>query len=125
MYSGNNEYSFKIGCELSAITHGHPTGYLSAGFFASVISDLAVGVKLDKAIENGLVILRKWDNCLETLRAVNSATELFQKVKTSGIIRAKKLKSLTGGLQRSIVNVTLCSLVRNDLKVFVFYQSFR
>ena len=126
MYSGNNEYSFKIGCELSAITHGHPTGYLSAGFFASVISDLAVGVKLDKAIENGLVILRKWDNCLETLRAVNSATELFQKVKTSGINPgAEEIEKLgQGWVAEEALSMSLfASLVyENDFEKGVLYS---
>lgn len=33
MYFGDNRNAFNIGCELSAITHGHPSGYLSGGFF--------------------------------------------------------------------------------------------
>src|SRR5690606_8870252 len=29
--------AFRIGCELAAITHGHPTGYLASGVFAAII----------------------------------------------------------------------------------------
>jgi len=126
MFAGHNEHSFKIGCELSAITHGHPSGYLSAGFFASLISDLAIGVELDKAIENALVILRKWDNCLETLRAVNSATELFRKVNASGIVpSAEQIEELgQGWIAEEALSMSLfASLVyENDFEKGLLYS---
>ena len=37
MFFGDAEQSFKVACELSAVTHGHPTGYLSTGFLAALI----------------------------------------------------------------------------------------
>lgn len=32
--------AFKYGCEFAAITHGHPSGYLTAGFLAQTISHI-------------------------------------------------------------------------------------
>lgn len=41
---------FKEGAAVAAMTHGHPSGYLSAGFLADVISCLAEGIDLEAAI---------------------------------------------------------------------------
>jgi ADP-ribosyl-[dinitrogen reductase] hydrolase len=73
----DNQQAFKIACELSAITHGHPTGYLSAGFFASVIADLTQGLTLYTSIENAIEILKEWEHHEETLNAVNNCLDLF------------------------------------------------
>jgi ADP-ribosylglycohydrolase len=83
MFFGDAKQSFQVACELSAITHGHPTGYLSAGFFASVISDLSVGVQLIEAIHHAKEILKKWKRCEETLHAVEAALDLFDKTKAN------------------------------------------
>ena len=45
-----HDWAFEIGCDLAAITHGHPTGYLSAGAFACIISALLAGQDLPAAI---------------------------------------------------------------------------
>lgn len=43
---------FESGCELAAVTHGHPSGYLAAGFLAAVIARLIDGQPLwDAATE--------------------------------------------------------------------------
>ena len=31
---------FRLGCEVAALTHGHPTGQLAAGFLAQLVRDL-------------------------------------------------------------------------------------
>ena len=78
MYRGERKRAFKIACEMSAITHGHPTGFLSAGFFASIISDLAIGIDLKVAIKNAIKILKTWEHYEETLNAVQSALDLYE-----------------------------------------------
>ena len=77
VFPGKNEFSFQTASEFAAITHGHPSGYLSAGFFASVISDLAVGITLVESINNALAILKNWKRHAETLQAVENALNLF------------------------------------------------
>ena len=40
---GDGGDSFRRGCEIAALTHGHPSGYLAAGFLALAIERLAAG----------------------------------------------------------------------------------
>lgn len=70
------EKAFQIGCESAAITHGHPTGYLAAGFLAAVISMVASGEALDRTIAEVSQILVIHDNHEECLKAVEAAVEL-------------------------------------------------
>jgi ADP-ribosyl-[dinitrogen reductase] hydrolase len=73
------EEIFIIGCEMAAITHGHPTGYLSAGVLAVIISRIIDGDTLNDAIEKALQILKTkpdYEECLRaTERAINLAAE--------------------------------------------------
>ena len=80
-FEGKANEAFETACELSAITHGHPTGYLSAGFFAATITNLAIGNSLIDSIDRAKKILIKWEHHKETLHAVNAAIELFNKSK--------------------------------------------
>jgi ADP-ribosylglycohydrolase len=76
MFYNDPEQAFLIGCELAAITHGNPSGYLSAGFFASVIALLMKGKSLGNAIMQSDSILTRYPEHEETLSAVNKALEL-------------------------------------------------
>jgi ADP-ribosylglycohydrolase len=78
---GENVKAFTTGCNLAAITHGHPSGYLSAGFFASLISDLAVAVPFEQALQNAITILQKRPGMKETLFAVQNAINLYNESK--------------------------------------------
>ena len=70
------EAAFKIGAESAAITHGHPSGTLSAGTFAAIIAFIRSGRTLEEATSESLIILRSWKNHEETRRAVELALEL-------------------------------------------------
>ena len=72
----NNEEAFKLGCELAAITHGHPTGYLSAGAFSSIISDVCNGVSIEGAVDKAIILLEQSTESEETLNAINKAVIL-------------------------------------------------
>lgn len=61
---------FRLGCELAALTHGHPTGYLSAGAFASIIADVYTGESLDSAIAGALASLSREADGGEVTRAI-------------------------------------------------------
>lgn len=67
---------FQLGCEIAALTHGHPTGYLPAGVLAAIISEIISGAELEPAIENALQILRTYEHHHETLACVELALEL-------------------------------------------------
>jgi ADP-ribosyl-[dinitrogen reductase] hydrolase len=69
---------FRLGAEIAAITHGHPSGYLAAGFLAALISRVAHGEQLDRAIRATKEELRGWQGHAETLAAVEAAERLAE-----------------------------------------------
>jgi ADP-ribosylglycohydrolase len=64
---------FKTGCDLAAITHGHPTGQLASGYFADVVARIVAGAELDDAARAALVRLRDEPDHHETSAAVEAA----------------------------------------------------
>lgn len=67
---------FRLGCEAAAITHGHPSGYLAAGFFASVIGHLLQGRDLEASIAAARDALVLWPQHEGCLRAIDEAQQL-------------------------------------------------
>lgn len=70
---GGAQWSFDLGCELAALTHGHPTGFLAAGVFSAVIGALASGIALQEAIAAACTLLTRRESHVETLQAVERA----------------------------------------------------
>ena len=68
--------AFDLGARCAAQTHGHPSGYLSAGVLAAVVSGLGDGLDLDAAVADALGLARGWAGCDETVAAVRHALEL-------------------------------------------------
>ncbi len=67
---------FATGNDLAAITHGHPSGCLSAGVLAVIVSLVLVGGALTEAIHAAKEELRKHPSHKETLSAVEKAERL-------------------------------------------------
>jgi ADP-ribosylglycohydrolase len=83
------EDAFRLGSASAAITHGHPTGCLAAGFMACLISRLMSGQPLTAATEDASRILKAHAGHEETSAAVDSAVELSLSRKPSaGCIEA-------------------------------------
>ncbi len=120
MFFGENEYAFKTACGLAAITHGHPTGILSAGFLASLIADLAVGIDLMSAVRNAVAILKTHDQHEETLHAVQHALEMYEKTKQDQrVIRASNLEVIGGAwvAEEALAVALYCALCfENDFE---------
>jgi len=83
------ERAFEVGVEVAALTHGHATGYLAAGFLADVVSRLVRGARgeheyrstrggpVPGAIAETREVLLGYDDAEETLDAVDLAVELY------------------------------------------------
>ncbi len=81
--------AFERGAEVAALTHGHPTGWLAAGFLADVVSRLVRGPRgtaefrtsrggpIPGAIAETREVLLGYEECDETLDAVDRAVELY------------------------------------------------
>lgn len=75
-FSSRSEYlqrAFDLGCDAAALTHGHPTGYLTAGVMAALVFELLDGADLTIAIERVIPLLTKRDRHEEILNAVQQA----------------------------------------------------
>jgi ADP-ribosylglycohydrolase len=68
--------AFRRGAEFAAITHGHPSGYLSAGFLSEMIALIIEGKKLKEAIPRSIKTLKTYDDHEETLGCVERALTL-------------------------------------------------
>jgi ADP-ribosyl-[dinitrogen reductase] hydrolase len=67
---------FATGKDLAAITHGHPSGFLSAGTLAVIVSLVLTGTSLADAIQAAKEFLRQHPSHKETLAAVEKAEAL-------------------------------------------------
>ena len=68
--------AFRVGCDTAAITHGHPSGYLSAGCQAAIIAHLRAGAPLDEAVQASTAMLAGWAGHQECLDIVTRAVAL-------------------------------------------------
>ena len=55
------ELAFKMGAEFAVITHGHPSGYLSAGALAYIIAAIVEGNTLEAAVDGSLASLKDYE----------------------------------------------------------------
>ena len=74
--------AFKWGAEFAAITHGHPSGYLPAGFLSELITRIIEGKPFPESIDLSLQELVKYDKYEETLEKVRIALKLASGNKT-------------------------------------------
>jgi ADP-ribosylglycohydrolase len=94
------EEAFRTGCEVAAITHGHPSGYLPAGFLAVLVSSLSRGEALPPSVERARALLRAWKGHAETLalveRAVAGAAERSRPGNTPALPFPEAIEALSG-----------------------------
>jgi len=68
--------AFKQGAGFAAITHGHTSGFLPAGFLSEMISHLIRGKKLAQAVELSFLPLQEYEGSHETISCLNTALRL-------------------------------------------------
>jgi ADP-ribosylglycohydrolase len=69
-------HAFQVGAECAALTHGHPSGYLSAGYLSELIARVIRGEEVREAAERTRDRLPVYDGHEETLERVSVALEL-------------------------------------------------
>lgn len=85
--------AFDLGCELAALTHGHPTGQVAAGAFAAIIALLARDWEPTAAIGEVLPLVVRKPLGAETRIAIEKAVTLA----AAGAPSAEKLATLGEG----------------------------
>ncbi len=89
----SGEQLFALGCEIGALTHGHPTGYSAAGALAVIVERMRDGETLESGIRTAIGCLSRDERFVETRRALEGALELAGQ----GHASAAKVESLGGG----------------------------
>lgn len=67
---------FEKAAEFAAITHGHPSGYLSAGALAYIIALIIEGEDIEAVVKAAIEKLKGYRGSEECLRSLNRALEL-------------------------------------------------
>ncbi|PSL54897.1 ADP-ribosylglycohydrolase [Saccharothrix carnea] len=76
LWSDDVREVFDLAAATGALTHGHPSGYLSAGVLAVLVQQVLAGVALPAAIEQARAELIRWDGHEEQLALLDLAVEL-------------------------------------------------
>ncbi|MGG3469734.1 ADP-ribosylglycohydrolase family protein [Neobacillus pocheonensis] len=71
------ENVFDMAVDFAAITHGHPSGYLSAGALANLITSIMEGMDLETAVQTTITKLKAQDKHEECTRSLEKAIELL------------------------------------------------
>jgi ADP-ribosylglycohydrolase len=105
---------FRVGSELAALTHGHPTGHLAAGYLALVVSAVADGAELRDACYRSLSRLADEPGHDETLAAVERALALA----AEGSPTPEKVAALGAGwvAEEALAIGLYCALVAKDFR---------
>ena len=112
--SGPGEETFRLGTDLAALTHGHRTGSLTAGVFASLVQSLTDGRSLGEALETAKAFLRLEPGYEETLSAMENAERLAAEALPHNIA----LSQLGQGwiAEEALAIAIYCALVARDFQ---------
>jgi ADP-ribosylglycohydrolase len=104
---------FELAAQCAALTHGHPSGYLSAGVLGSVIAALFAGRTLDAALDEATEALRAHPSHDETLARLEAARRLA----AGGRPTPEQLESLGGGWvgEEALAIAVCCALAADDV----------
>ncbi len=111
--------AFRLGTELAALTHGHPTGALTGGVLAALILMLTDGASLREAITVAKVVLRLQPDHEETLRAI----EMAEVLAASGLPHDVAIARLGQGwiAEEALAISIYCALVARNFKQGVIW----
>lgn len=109
---GDLDAVFRLGVETGALTHGHPSGSLSAGHLAATIACLRDGMGLRDALNQADAILAREPDHMETTLALAKAYRLSDK----GPPAPEALEGLGGGWvgEEALAIAVCCALTAED-----------
>ncbi len=110
---------FKLGTELAALTHGHPTGALTGGVLAVLVLSLVEGASLPDALTKAKGLLLREAQHQETLRAIEAAEALALSYQgDTGLSHAEAIAQLGQGwiAEEALAISIYCALVARDFR---------
>lgn len=112
------EDAFKIAVDCAALTHGHPSGYLSAGAFAYIIGALIEGYDLHRAVKETIDYLEYYTNDKECFVLLRKADELAMS-NTKPLEAIRKLGEGWVGEEALAIGVYCALKYRDDFAICV------
>ncbi len=106
------KHALELGAETAALTHGHPTGQLAAGFVAALVALLALELPLREALDRATAILVRRPGHAETMAALEHA----RKLAASGTPTADLVARLGEGwvAEEAVAIAVYCTLAATD-----------
>ena len=104
--------AFELGCRTAAITHGHPSGWYSAGVLAAAVAELVRGAHLADALDSARRLLDGRSGAEETAAAFDAAVALARR----GPPGPEQLERLGGGWvgEEALAISVCCALAAPD-----------
>lgn len=104
---------FATAARAAALTHGHPSGYLSAGAFAAIVHHVSRGGALQAGIDAALAELQTWPGHQETTAAITSALRLANEATAPA---PERVEQLGGGWigEEALAIALYCLLAESD-----------
>ena len=72
------EQLFDLAVDIARLTHGHPSGYLAAGYLALLIAGILDGREITSSSASAIAILREHEGHTEVLDAIKAALTLAE-----------------------------------------------
>ncbi|MEX1133728.1 MAG: ADP-ribosylglycohydrolase family protein [Acidimicrobiia bacterium] len=76
----DDDAAYQLGCDLAALTHGHPAGYIAAGAFSLILNRICAGDELVSAVDSAIVAIEADEPqgriCAELLRTAKRLAEI-------------------------------------------------
>lgn len=112
-FADDVEHAFSIGAHTAAITHGHPSGYWSAGALAAMVHALLGGADLPVAVDAGRALTANAPKGAETADAIGMAVALAE----NGVPSSEDLESLGGGWvgEEALAIAVACALSADEI----------
>ena len=108
------EIAFAHGCDVAAITHGHPGGYLPAGALAAMVASIVAGGSITDAVTDATALLRPQPRSDESLRLLDRG----RRFGIAGSLDAETLERIGGGWvgDEALAIAVACAVGADDFR---------
>jgi ADP-ribosylglycohydrolase len=77
--------AYRLGRDLAALTHGHPSGWIAAGAFAAIICELVNGSDPAQAVQTALLLVESEEAGTEVAEALHDAIAISERTELTFI----------------------------------------
>lgn len=77
-YGESPDMAFRMACDIGAITHSHPDGYLPCGVYAAIVAELLDDKPIEDAVANAMALLTVYPKNEHTYAALQKAVDLAE-----------------------------------------------